>query len=84
MADRRRKNTNWNMADEQGDAYPSLRHGVILAVLMDIRDELQQLNRTLDCYQVRKGFVSMRSIRNFIGKRWPLQSTVKKKRRRKA
>lgn len=46
--DRRRKNTNWNTTDEDGA--PWHRHnGTHLAVLMDLRDELQQLNRLLNC-----------------------------------
>lgn len=53
MTDRRRKNVNWNVADENGQTYPNLRDGCSLAVLMDIRDELQALNSKIDCYRVR-------------------------------
>lgn len=47
MADRRRKNVNWTVADEQGGV-PTWER-VTIAVLMDIRDELQLLNRLLHC-----------------------------------
>jgi hypothetical protein len=49
--DTRQKNVNWYVAAPQGDGsiYPDVHDGVILAVLMDIRDELQTLNRLLHC-----------------------------------
>ena len=43
MADTRHKNANWNL-NEKPDW-----HGVTVAVLMDIRDELQRLNHLLHC-----------------------------------
>lgn len=49
MADRRKKNINWNVADDQGETYNGMRDGVTVALLMDIRDELQTLNRLLHC-----------------------------------
>ena len=47
MADRRQKNANWIVADLEG-AVPTWDHAQV-AVLMDIRDELQDLNRLLHC-----------------------------------
>lgn len=47
MADRRRKNVEWNIADENGGIPTWDRVGI--AVLMDIRDELQRLNSLLHC-----------------------------------
>jgi hypothetical protein len=47
VADRRQKNRNWWVADEDGTV-PTWER-VQLAVLMDIRDELQEINRTLRC-----------------------------------
>jgi hypothetical protein len=44
--DRRKKNTNWTVADAAGN---STMEGAQLAVLMDIRDELQRLNLLLHC-----------------------------------
>lgn len=47
--DRRRANRNWFVTDEAGALHSSLRDGVTVAVLMDIRDELQTLNKLLGC-----------------------------------
>lgn len=47
MADRRRANVSWNVADEDGRVRSWDR--VAVAVLMDIRDELQRLNQLLHC-----------------------------------
>lgn len=47
MADQRRKNVNWRVAEVGGDIGTWERVGI--AVLMDIRDELQDLNRLLRC-----------------------------------
>jgi hypothetical protein len=51
MADRRRKNMNWFVADDRGNTYQSTTglDGRSLAVLMDIRDELLRLNKLLYC-----------------------------------
>lgn len=35
---------------------------VQVAVLMDIRDELQALNRVMQCSNVREGFISLQRI----------------------
>ena len=47
MTDRRRKNLQWYVADESGvtDTWEQVH----AAILMDIRDELQKLNRLLGC-----------------------------------
>lgn len=54
--DRRWRNKNWYVADEAGITHSVVKQGVILAVLMDIRDEtrkargeLRELNRLLHC-----------------------------------
>lgn len=47
MADRRVANRNWWPAEENGQV-PSWER-VNLAVLMDLRDELQKLNALLGC-----------------------------------
>lgn len=50
--DRRKKNLNWSIANEQGNTYNSItqgRDGATVAVLMDIRDELQALNAVFRC-----------------------------------
>ena len=48
MADRRKANQNWQVADKRGNVYSWENASV--AVLMDIRDELQRLNNLLNCY----------------------------------
>jgi hypothetical protein len=47
MADRRRANVHWDVAEENGQIPSWERVGI--AVLMDIRDELQRLNALLHC-----------------------------------
>jgi hypothetical protein len=49
MADRRRKNVNWSAADDVGSAYSKVREGALLAVLMDLRDELQLIRGVMEC-----------------------------------
>ncbi len=48
MSDGRRKNTSWTVTIVAGGKEVSWE-GAQLAVLMDIRDELQTLNRVLGC-----------------------------------
>lgn len=54
MSDKRRKNTNWCVGNDQGECFNEIRDGVFLAVLMDLRDELQAINRKLDCAAVQR------------------------------
>lgn len=51
--DRRHKNARWLLppSDERGNVTEAT---VTNALLMDIRDELQQLNLTLGCYRVQR------------------------------
>ena len=67
--DRRKKNINWNVADERGNMYNSV-NAASLAMLLDIRDELQTLNKLLGCHNfvnlpqtlkgLRRDFAQMR------------------------
>lgn len=50
MPDQRRKNVNWTVAHDTGTLYSSVVDGAFLAVLLDIRDELQAINRVLGCH----------------------------------
>lgn len=50
MADTRRKNCNWIVASDDERA-KSIEH-IQVAVLMDIRDELQSINSKLGCYRI--------------------------------
>ncbi len=47
--DRRQKNGDWAVLDEKGNWYTGSYDGLQLAVLMDLRDELQRLNGLLNC-----------------------------------
>ncbi len=47
MADQRCKNFNWSVRATDDT---TLFDGAQLAVLMDIRDELRQLNRVFECH----------------------------------
>ncbi len=53
MADRRRRNVDWFVADESGRLYGDGLGGRIVAVLMDIRDELNLANRRLSVLECR-------------------------------
>jgi hypothetical protein len=72
MPDRRRANRNWYVADEKGDLHGNMRDGVSVAVLMDIRDELQKLNALLACPNFTSIPTILRTIRrNTAGLRKP-------------
>jgi hypothetical protein len=57
MADTRKKNLNWIVSSD-GNRANSIEH-VMVAVLMDIRDELQQINRSLGCYRIPRALDAM-------------------------
>jgi len=54
--DTRHKNASWDLTDISWQTVP-------IAVLMDIRDELQRLNNFLDCTQFRAIPRELRKIR---------------------
>jgi hypothetical protein len=59
---------NWNLPDgnlSTGDAQ--------LAVLMDIRDELKELNNKLACFRVRRMLNTVQRIDKRLAKRLPLK-----------
>lgn len=49
MADRRWKDYNWYVATADGKKYEVISQAQMLAVMMDIRDELKRLNNVLQC-----------------------------------
>lgn len=69
MSDRRCKNVNWLVADESGELYNGMRDGVTVALLMDIRDELQRLNNLLHCSNFVGIPKTLRSIQRNTTKR---------------
>ena len=48
--DTRKKNVNWRLNVNADGTVPN--YDAHLAVLMDIRDELQALNRLANCYRI--------------------------------
>jgi hypothetical protein len=67
MIDRRGKNVNWTPLDEKGNA-PTWERAA-LAVFMDIRDELQDLNRLLHCHGFQRIPYHLDQIRKHTAKR---------------
>lgn len=53
----RHKNANWTI-NEKATSWEEVN----TAVLMDIRDELQTLNRVMACPNVSAGFIALRQI----------------------
>ncbi|WP_448043766.1 hypothetical protein [Bradyrhizobium liaoningense] len=53
----RHKNANWTLPTS-GVSYA----GAQLAVLMDIRDELQAINRALGCYRIPRALDAMHDL----------------------
>jgi len=47
MADRRKKNIEWSATDKDGQLWSNVNEGVFIALLMDLRDELQGVRRTM-------------------------------------
>jgi hypothetical protein len=69
----RHKNVNWNLEEcnpKPGGGYTLLIDRIHAALLMDIRDELQELNRILNCRNTRSIPGSLRRIaKNTEGKK---------------
>jgi glutamate mutase epsilon subunit len=74
MADRRHKNAAWliQAADKDGKVDSVT---VTNAVLMDIRDELQQLNRTMSCHRVASMADAMIRLEKRLAKKFKLRPT---------
>ena len=74
MIDTRRANQNWIVTNNKGTSDISTWEQLQLAVLMDLRDELQKLNRLLGCQNFIEIPTILREIR---------RNTTKKKRKKK-
>lgn len=57
MNDRRRKNVSWHVCQNGVESLPF--DAAQLAVLMDIRDELQMLNRLAGCFRIPRALDAM-------------------------
>lgn len=58
--DRRKKDITWNVTDDNGNT-----RGVefaMLAVLMDIRDELQTIRKLASCYRIPRALDAMHEL----------------------
>lgn len=55
------KNTVWNLSAEEADRTVSNEH-IKMALMMDLRDEMQALNRVMACQNVMAGFIALQSI----------------------
>jgi len=80
--DRRKKNADWLVYDKNGNCWQTAQYGSIqVALLMDIRDELQKLNRVFECrnfLSIPDTLMSIRANAIVIAK-----NTKKAKRKRK-
>ena len=65
--DTRHKNANWNVGER-----PSLEYAT-LAVLMDVRDELQALNRVFTCWRFQSIPDTLKQIDKRLARRMPLR-----------
>jgi len=74
------KNANWQLR-QTPTGRAATDHDVTQAILMDIRDELQQLNTTLGCYRVRRMCDDVNRIDRRIAKHLPLKPKAKKRAR---
>lgn len=73
MTDRRKKDIEWDVAEKDGSV-PTWERAQ-LAVLMDIRDELQRLNRLLHC----QNFVAIPRKLDAIARKLPTRRKRKAK-----
>ena len=59
----RHKNVMWNLPENNGRPHYHAWESMILATIMDVRDELQRLNSLLHCHNVIGIPATLRSIR---------------------
>jgi len=60
VSDQRQKNKSWSVADKNGKVTDWAQAQV--AVLMDIRDELQAINSKLSCYRIPRALDAMHEL----------------------
>jgi hypothetical protein len=77
----RHKDSNWNLPEGKPNPTGGSTHSwesIHAAILMDIRDELKELNRTLNCHRVPAGMDALVRIDRRIAKNMPLRVRRKK------
>lgn len=80
-ADRRHKNMKWRLPEgtPNDDGYRTHSwESIHAALFMDIRDELQELNRTLRCHRVLRGMDALHSIDRRLAKHMPHRPAKKR------
>ena len=70
----RQKNVDWTNGDKDNTSYDQAK----LAVLMDLRDELQAIRRWGECYRIQYMFRTLERIDKKLG---PLKPRKRKKAR---
>lgn len=76
----RHKNMQWNLPEGMPQRDGSSSHSwesIYTSLLMDIRDELQMLNKTLACYRVRRMSDDINRIERRLAKRISLKQIKK-------
>lgn len=76
MSDTRRKNVIWSLPTAPGNFH--WEH-VQVAVLMDIRDQLQQLNRQASCFRIPRALDAMYELGVEARRRKRLAAAKRKK-----
>lgn len=79
----RHANKNWDCGGQEhnGRSTGMSWEGIAVAVLMDIRDELQTLNRVFACHNAQDIPHILRRLDRRLAKKIPLKTTKKRKRR---
>lgn len=80
----RHKDMDWTLPE--GVRSPTGRNthsweSIHAALLMDLRDELKELNRTLGCYRVRRMIDAVERLDRRLAKHLPLRPRRKKAKR---
>lgn len=83
------KNVQWAIggADRREEHTPASDMQASVAILMDLRDELQTLNRVFSCSQVQAGFGALRIFAHLLNEaafKRSVENAVAKRLRRKA
>jgi hypothetical protein len=77
----RHKDVEWNLPDGKPNASGGNTHSweaITAAVLMDIRDELKQLNNTMNCHNTRSIPQTLKRIDRRIASAVPLRKAKRK------
>lgn len=64
MTGTRLRNMNWAPGNAEGGA--DNWEQAKIAILLDIRDELQRIRGSIECPNVRKGFIAMQQLNHHI------------------